>query len=158
MNKKKNRKRNRNFSPQDASIKRKANTKNERQSTSKKEELPLMLFSFKDFQYNSQTPPGQTYEDWQEKELLAYMLDKFGHICNENRVEAEQKKFIKVYGEFPKNSEFENPFLDLELNWAVIMKIKGQKPRVAGYIDGHIFYVVFLDFDHKFYPSTKKNT
>ena len=86
------------------------------------------------------------------------MLDKFGHICNNNRIESEQNKFIKVYGDFPTNSEFKNPFPESELSWAVIMKISGQKGRVAGYIIGHIFYVVFLDAAHKFYPTEKKNT
>lgn len=138
-----------------SSIDRKGNNRTERQVA---EERPLMLFSFKDFQYNSQIPPGQTYSEWQREELLAYMLEKFGYICNVNRIEAEQQKFIKVYGEFPVNSEFSNPFADLELSWAVIMKIGGQKGRIAGHIIGHIFYVVFLDAEHKFYPSEKKNT
>jgi len=86
------------------------------------------------------------------------MLQKFGHICNVNRIEAEQNKFIKVYYEFPKTSEFENPFPDRYLNWAVIMNIGGQKSRVAGHIIGHVFYIVFLDAEHKFFPSEKKNT
>mgnify|MGYP000213687258 CR=1 FL=1 len=149
-------KKNKNFNALDSSIDRKANNRNERQVV---EERPLMLFSFKDFQFNVQIPPGQTYSEWQDTDLLAYMLEKFGYICNVNRIEAEQQqKFIKVYGDFPANSEFSNPFPDRELVWAVIMKIAGQKGRVAGHIIGHIFYVVFLDSEHKFYPSEKKNT
>ncbi len=136
-------------------IDRKAKIRTERKV---KEELPLMFFSFKDFQFNRQTPPGQTYQEWQKQELLAYLLDKFGHICNVNRIEAEQQKFIKVYGEFPLNSKFKNPFPESDLVWAVINKIKGQKGRVAGYVSGNIFYVVFLDANHHFYPSRKKNT
>ncbi len=117
-----------------------------------------MLFSFKDFRYNTEYFSGQSYKEWEKEELLNYAIEKFGHICNVNRIEAEQQKFIKVYGDFPKNSEFKNPFPDIELNWAVVMKINGQKGRIAGYINGHIFYVVFLDSDHQFYPSEKKNT
>ena len=138
-----------------SSIDRKANNRNERPVT---EEMPLMLFSFKDFQHNDQIPPGQTYAEWQEIKRLSYMLEKFGHICNVNRIEAIQKKFIKVYGNFPSNSKFRNPFPDSELEWAVVMSIGGQKSRVAGYIIDHIFYVVFLDAEHKFYPSELKNT
>ena len=148
-------KKNNKFNALGSFVERKANNRNERQVA---EERPLMLFSFKDFQHNSQTPPGQTYAEWQEAELLSYMLEKFGYICNVNRIEAEQNKFIKVYGEFPANSEFDNPFPDRELEWAVIMRIAGQKGRVAGHIIGHILYVVFLDAEHKFYPSEKKNT
>jgi hypothetical protein len=148
-------KKNNKFNALDSTIDRKANSRSERQVA---EERPLMLFSFKDFQYNAQIPPGQSYSQWQEDKLLAYMLEKFGYICNVNRLEAEQRKFIKNYGEFPANSEFNNPFPDRELAWGVIMKIGGQKGRVAGHIIDHVFYVVFLDFEHKFYPSEKKNT
>lgn len=134
--------------------KRKINT---RDQLSVKEEDPFMLFSFKDFQYNTQIPPGQYYSEWQEKELLVYMFEKFGYICNKTRVEAEKDKYIKVYYkiDFPLNSAFKNPFPDAKLNWAVIMNIKGQKSRVVGHIIGNVFYVVFLDAEHKFYPSTK---
>lgn len=131
---------------------------NRRERKVKEEKLPLMLFSFKDFQYNSQIPPGQTYEEWQVKELLAYMLEKFGYICDYNRIEAEQNKFINVYGDFPKSSKFYNPFPNSDLEWAVIMNIKGQRPRVAGYLERHVFYVVFLDEEHVFFPSNKRNT
>lgn len=136
-------------------IERKAKTRDERKV---KEELPLMIFSFKDFQFNQQIPPGQTYKEWQEEKLLAYMLEKFGYICNVNRVEAEQKSFIKVYGNFPITSKFDNPFPGSDLHWAVINKVKGQKGRIAGYIVGNIFYVVFLDGNHLFYPSQRRNT
>lgn len=148
-------KKNNKFAALGATLGRKGNSRNERQVS---EEKPLMLFSFKDFQYNTQIPPGQTYVEWQELELLAYVLEKFGHICNRNRIEVKQEKLIKVYGEFPPKSEFANPFPNSDLQWAVVMKVKGQKGRVAGYIDGHIFYVVFLDAEHKFFPSEKKNT
>jgi hypothetical protein len=148
-------KKNNKFGALDALLDRKANTRTEKHVI---DERPLMLFSFKDFQYNTQSPPGQTYKTWQENELLAYMLEKFGYICNVNRIEAEQQKFIKVYGDFPSNSAFQNPFADRDLDWAVIMKISGQKGRIAGHIIGHIFYIVFLDAEHKFYPSEKKNT
>ena len=150
-----NKKSNNNFKAQSSSIDRKNNNRTERQV---EEEKPLMLFSFKDFQYNSQIPPGQTYKDLEEKKILSYILEKFGSLCNVNRIEAEQQRLIKVYGEFPENSEFYNPFQDETLDWAVIMKVSGQKGRIAGYIKGHIFYVVFLDAEHKFYPSEKKNT
>lgn len=44
------------------------------------------------------------------------------------------------------------------LNWAVIMDIKGQKGRVAGHIIDNIFYVVFLDREHRFYITEKRHT
>ena len=60
-----------------SSIERKADNRTERRVA---EEKPLMLFSFKDFQYNAQIPPGQSYAEWQKEELLAYMLEKSSYI------------------------------------------------------------------------------
>lgn len=144
------------FSPQGSNLERKGNNRDERRIQEEKQSL--MLFSFKDFQFNAQIPPGQSYSDWESSKLLAYTIEKFGYICNESRIEAIQKKHIKVYGDFPAKSEFRNPFPNSDLSWAVIMKIGGQESRVAGYIDGNIFYVVFLDKNHKFFPSELKNT
>ena len=145
-------KRNKRFSRKESLKSRNANTRTEKKVD---EEKPLMLFSFKDYQYNSQIPPGQSYKQWQEEKLLAYMLTKYGYVCNENRIEAEQKKLIKVYGRFPSHSKFANPFPNEDLDWAVVMKIGGQMGRVVGHVIGHVFYVVFLDAEHKFYPSEK---
>lgn len=132
--------------------------RNNREEKRVKEDLPNMLFSFKDFD-NSQIPPGQSYGNWEEHELLAYMLEKFGEICNCNVVEAQQQGWLKIYGEFPPVSDFRPPMhIVEEVKWAVIMRIKGQKGRVAGHIIGNVFYVVFLDCEHKFYKTALKNT
>lgn len=139
--------------PQGGKLSRPANTKDERKV---KEALPLMCFSFKDFD-NKQCPPGQTFEDWQKEEMLAYMLEKFGYVCQCTVTEAQQRKYLTIYGEFPENSDFQEPqFINGKVNWAVIKDIKGQKARVAGYVDGHTFYVVFLDKQHLFYKMKKK--
>ncbi len=116
-----------------------------------KGDLPLMCFSFKDFDQN-QCPPGQTYEQWQKDKLLAYMLTKFGYVCQCTVPEALQKGFLKIYDAFPPRSDFRIPqFIEGDVKWAVIMDIKGQKHRVAGHIIDNVFYVVFLDKDHVFY-------
>lgn len=123
-----------------------------------KEDLPKITFSFKDFDIN-QVPPGQSYSNWQEDKLLAYMLDKFAHVCSLNIVEAQQQRVLKIYGNFPDKSNFTQPkHIINDVRWAVIMDIKGQKARVAGHIIDNIFYVVFLDKEHKFYITEKKNT
>jgi hypothetical protein len=123
-----------------------------------KEDLPKMVFSFKDFDIN-QIPPGQSYDKWQEDKLLACMLQKFGHICGLNIVEAQQQKVLKIYGYFPAKTDFKAPQnITGDVNWAVIMNIKGQKARVAGHIINNIFYVVFLDQEHRFTLLKKSNT
>lgn len=138
-------------------LKRKYNTRDEKKV---KEDLPKIIFSFKDFDIK-QIPPGQSYNDWQEEKLLAYMTEKFGEICKYNIVEAQQQKMITIYGRFPNNSEFQYPqtvIQDEKIKWAVITDIKGQKPRVAGHIIDNVFHVVFLDKEHKFFPSKLKHT
>ncbi|NNT73084.1 hypothetical protein HKT18_12740 [Flavobacterium sp. IMCC34852] len=134
---------------------RKQNTREEKKV---KEDLPKILFSFKDFDV-SQIPPGQSYIEWQEEKILAAMVQKFEYVCELNIIEAQQQKMLKIYGEFPKKSDFAVPkHISPDVNWAVIMDIKGQKGRVAGHLIGNVFYVVFLDKDHRFYITEKKNT
>jgi hypothetical protein len=133
---------------------RKQNTREEKKT---KEDLPKIVFSFKDFDKTQ----GQLHEEWQKDKLLAYMLEKFNEICKCNIVEALQQNMIKIYDGFPERSEFKYPKTvtwDEKIKWAVIMNIKGQKPRVAGHIIDNVFYVVFLDKEHKFFPSELKNT
>lgn len=134
---------------------RKINTRQERKV---KEDLPKILFSFKDFDVK-QIPPGQNYENWQDEKLLAYMLQKFGNICSLNIVEAQQHKVLKIYGDFPIDSDFKpSQHIVKDVIWAVIMDIKGQKGRVAGHLIENVFYVVFLDKEQRFYITEKKNT
>jgi hypothetical protein len=139
------------------SLDRKSNVRDERRVN---EDLLKIVFSFKDFDVR-QIPPGQSYDDWQKKELLAYMIEKFGEICKYNILEARQKGMITIYEKFPENSDFQYPRIvkrDKSINWAVITNIKGQKARVAGHIIENVFYVVFLDKEHCFYPSELKHT
>ena len=141
------------FQSRDAQLSRKINLRDERPSA---EALPKILFSCKDFD-GAQIPPGQNYEEWQKEGLLAYMLQKFGHICALNVVEAQQQKVLKIYGNFPFDSDFKHPrHINEDVNWAVIMDVKGQKSRVAGHLIDNVFYVVFLDRDHLFYKTSKK--
>ena len=127
---------------------RKENTREEKAVAG---DLPKVMFSFKDFD-KTQIPPGQSYEDWQDKGYLAYLLEKLSHISELNMIEAKQQKYITEYGAFPAKSDFKHPrHIAQNVNWAVIKKIKGQKGRVAGHIIDNVFYIVFLDFDHKFW-------
>ncbi|MCD8295971.1 MAG: hypothetical protein LUC88_00195 [Prevotella sp.] len=124
---------------------------NFREERAVKGELPKICFNFKDFDRN-QCPPGQTYEEWQDDKLLAYMLTKFGYVCECTVQEAQQKRIMTIYSDFPSNSDFKTPKYILgDVKWAVIKDIKGQKARVAGYIIYNVFYVVFLDKNHLFY-------
>ena len=138
-----------------ASESRTANVRDERKV---KDEQPKLSFNFKDFDFN-QCPPGQILEKWQEEKMLDKLVGRFVEVCSFTRQEAVQQGLLKVYGDFPENSHFKiPPHIKGEVSWGTIRKIGGQKPRLAGYIIESVFYPVFLDKDHLFYPSTKKHT
>lgn len=116
----------------------------------------LLLFSFKDYD-STQCPPGQNFEDWENDELLSSLMVKLVDLSQKNRMEATQQEIITVYGKFPNSSEFKIPrHIQGDVDWAVIKNVGGQKHRVAGYIKDNVFYVVFLDKNHKFYKMKKK--
>lgn len=138
-----------------ASDSRAANLRTERKV---KDDLPKLSFNFKDFDFN-QCPPAQTLKEWQKDVMLDKLIVKFIDVCACTRPEAEQRQLLKVYGEFPKNSHFKKPkHIEGEVAWGTIQRIGGQKPRLAGYIIGSVFYPVFLDKEHVFCPAKKKHT
>ena len=126
-----------------------------REERGAKEQLPLLSISFKDFDH-SQCPPGQTYEEWCNSGRLVDLMKKFEEICQHNRIEAMQMKMLKIYDDCPSNSHFKiPPHIEGNVQWGTIQRIGGQKPRLAGYIIDSVFYAVFLDENHLFYPSKK---
>lgn len=141
------------FKSSSPSDKRRENVRSER---SVKDDLPKLSFNFKDFD-TTQCPPGQTFEQWQKEGLLSSLMKKFVDVCSYNRIEVEQRKLLKVYSSFPGVSHFKvPPHIKGEVQWGTIQRIGGQQPRLAGYIIESVFYPVFLDKDHVFYPSRKK--
>lgn len=126
-----------------------------REERNVKEDLPKLSFNFKDFDFN-QCPPGQTLAQWEKDGMLSELMNKFISICSYNRIEAVQLKLLKIYGAFPKNGDFQLPLhVQGEVDWGTVQRIGGQKPRLAGYIIDNVFYPVFLDRDHRFFPSQK---
>jgi hypothetical protein len=129
------------------------NTRKERPVTAEKE---LLCFNLKDFDFQ-QCPPGQTFKDWEDKGLLSAFMDKLYQLSQRNITDAQQQRMLTIYGDFPKSSYFKIPkYIHGDVQWAVIKDIKGQKGRVAGYISGNVFYVVFFDKDHKFWRMKNK--
>lgn len=118
----------------------------------------LLNFNFKDLD-SVQCPPGQTVEEWQEQGLLSALIEKLKNLSNMTLNEALQQQQIKIYGDFPPKSDFKSPkHLKGKVKWSVIMNVKRQKCRVAGYVDGNTFFIVFLDREHKFWKTEKKHT
>ena len=114
-----------------------------------------IVLSFKDFDGNQ----GQTFEYWERVNLLSLAIRKLQGVCGLTRMDATRQQIIKEYpkGKFPENSDFSHPKHILEdISWCS-MHIQG-KECVIGYFEENIFYVVFLDKDHRFWITEKKNT
>lgn len=102
---------------------------------------------------------GQKYEDWEEYQLLSKALSRIQSLCSMTADEAKQQQIIKEYdNEIPKGSKFERPkHISDDIRWTSL-RIQA-KVRIIGFLeDNYIFQIVFLDKDHEFYPSNKKNT
>lgn len=99
---------------------------------------------------------GQTFEEWKEENLLVNMLNTLRDYCKNTMQENKGKNF-KVYGSFPPKSDFKHPqHVPKNASWASL-HLTG-KQCLAGHVYENIFYVVFLDKDHRFYITEKKHT
>lgn len=127
----------------------------------KKIETPDLL-SF-NFRYLScDTNPGQSPEQWCElankTTLLADFVRKLVHLSDQNITVSQSEKSLTLYKGFPgkRVTDFSCPTGLENKNWGTIRNIGGQKARVAGFLEGNIFYPVFLDKNHVFYKADKK--
>jgi len=87
------------------------------------------------------------------------LLNKIKEITRFNIEEAKKQKIIKIYPNFPPTdkTKYTIPsYLNEQLQWCVA-HIQG-KEVIAGHLIENTFYVVFLDKEHHFWISTKKNT
>lgn len=118
----------------------------------KKPGLKELTFSFKDFDHTQ----GQTFVCWESESLLNKMLDKLKEYSKKTIEEAKKASF-KIYGSLPEHSEFKHPkHVTEDAVWAS-MHIQG-KECIAGHLIDNVFYIVFLDREHKFWPTSKKHT
>lgn len=115
----------------------------------------LIVLSFRDFDRNQ----GQEFENWEKDQILALAIGKLAAICHKTVGQATAEKIIKPYTKvgFPPDSGFVHPRHILpDVTWCS-MHIQG-KECVIGYFEDNIFQVVFLDKDHEFWKTKKKNT
>lgn len=113
-----------------------------------------LSFSFKYFKDRDDV--GQSLQTWASDGLLGPLITKLHHISTVNITELQTQKSITNYRGFPppEKTHFVCPDdLSEDDSWGVIRNIGGQKQRVAGFLRDNIFYMVFLDRDHKFWPS-----
>ena len=116
---------------------------------------PLIVLSFRDFDRNQ----GQNFEEWEEENLLASAINRLRDVCQLTRIQATSQQIIKQYSnvDFPPNTAFEHPKHVLpDVVWCS-MHVQG-KECIIGYFEDNIFHIVFLDRNHEFWISKKKNT
>ncbi|EIV8490589.1 TPA: hypothetical protein RQL17_002792 [Vibrio vulnificus] len=129
------------------------------------------------FSYFSPSFGGQDLSDWSESsgssslnslvsKLVNFTKEPLSYWCNE-RVGAGSLKVLSYYGEFPKGCSFTiPPSVPHDVKWGRFRL--GNKVRLAGFsipsdfkdktdkdgkkLDLNVFYVVYLDKDHQFYP------
>lgn len=103
------------------------------------------------------TTQGQTIEEWDKLGLLKELFLRVKFVGQYSTQEAIQKEYIKQYTkvDFPPNSEFTTPVHLTNITWAVMHLTTNSIEVVAGYFEDDIFYIIFLDKDHKFWPLSK---
>ncbi len=119
----------------------------------KDEARKQIVFSLKDFDQTQ----GQSFDKWEEETILAKLMVRLREISGYTIIEAINKGILNDYKTFPEKSDFKFPtYIHPDVNWAAL--VIGGKERVAGYIEDNVFYIVFLDKDHRFWISEKKHT
>lgn len=102
---------------------------------------------------------GQSLRTWAENNcaLFVGLLTKMAHIGKINSAQIGQDSTFTLYGRFPpkKQTDFQCPPELESRNWGVIRNIGGQKARVAGFLQNNVFYIVFLDAEHRFWNTNK---
>ena len=103
---------------------------------------------------------GETIKQWGELALLESLLLRLKYVGQLTIYEAKQQKYIKEYHKvaFPDNSKFTEPKHVQNVTWCVMHLTDNSKEVVVGYIEDDVFYIVFLDKEHNFWPTSLKNT
>ncbi len=100
---------------------------------------------------------GQSIEEWDKLGLLSDLFLRIKFVGQFSTQKALQEKYIKQYTkvDFPPDSKFKQPKHLSNETWAVMHITGTSKEVVAGYIKDDIFYIIFLDKEHEFWPSSK---
>ena len=122
-----------------------------------------ITFSFEFFTYSEKG--GESFEDWQKEEILADLNNKLKSYSGKSCKELLINKTLEYYSQFPKDSNFTIPpnLIGTAIRWARF-RITGARRLIGVFLNNqdeknkNVFYIVFLDKNHKFAPSTKKHT
>lgn len=98
---------------------------------------------------------GQSIKEWEEAGLLSVFCERMRQIGGYLATQAIAEQLIKNYTKvgYPPKSKFKEPKHVSPGFWSVIHIKPKSKEVVAGYLEDNIFYIVFLDKDHHFWPT-----
>lgn len=101
------------------------------------------------------TVQGQSILEWENEKLLSQLCTRMQQIGQYEASVALAKQLIKQYTQigFPPDSKFDIPRHVTPTFWAVIHITPKSREVVVGYIENDVFYIVFLDKLHHFWPS-----
>lgn len=129
-----------------------------------------LSFSFKYF--DGSQAAGQDFKDWTDKQKQE-LLEKLRDYSRENKKYWQNQRvgggglhILEIYGNFPRNTDFTYPkHVPDGVKWARFrmesaMRLVGffvseESAREYG-LSTDVFYIVFLDKDHRFYKMEKK--
>jgi hypothetical protein len=103
-----------------------------------------IVYSFLHFCKNQ----GATFEDWEKEGKLREAFEMLENY-SKRRIDNTDKTYT-TYGKFPPNSDFTHPSnVPKDACWARI-HVNGNHV-IGGHVVENIFYIVFLDSNHKFW-------
>ena len=117
-----------------------------------------LVFNFKFFQSGSGY--GQSFEEWERETILADLNNKLKIFSDKTKHDLLQDGRLEVYKQYPKGSQFKKPnaLKSPLVNWARL-RITGRRRLIGFFMEKaankseNIFYVVFLDKEHRFAPN-----
>ena len=119
----------------------------------------LIKFNFKFFLCGKDY--GQSFNEWQEKGILNDLNNKFHDFSSFSIDELKKSKRLTVYPNYPATSLFKKPtcFNGFNVQWARL-RITGRRRLIGVFFSddesvSNVFFVVFLDENHQFYPTEK---
>jgi len=119
------------------------------------------------FQFLTSGPDyGQSFSEWQRDQIILDLNEKLKIFSGKTKKDLITDKTLVIYDCFPANSRFKYPATlprdSNKLSWARL-RLTGRR-RIVGFFspgierESDIFYVVFLDRDHDFYPVEMEHT
>ena len=115
--------------------------------------------SFKYFK-DTDIDPAQSINTWKSEDRILDMLLSLKDISSNNATIVQTTR-LTLYGEYPSKDKNEFPMpadLPSDIKWGTIQNIGGQKARFAGFLKDSIFYLVYLDKNHRFWITKPKNS